>query len=216
MDMAGLEVASMQVVASAGLVKPVSEMWLAATHKPSAAEVKKQLQALRRRQTPSTKEEAEKKMRGALAKVSQAGQRWQDNPTLPLPEQTHDYQAMVEDGQGSPEWRASLQQGNLVPQPFLTGGFVGANPLFSLSAVREFLALRKLGGWLAAPTTSSETSGGNVSRVGWVPRTTAALQKEVVMFVDALCPEGADRDDPPDWVGRLLDGDLLEAKCFWR
>ena len=216
-DAAHLDAAARQVVASAGLVKPVSDMWLTAKHKPSAAEMKEQLKNLHRRQAPSTLAQAKQKMRTATKKVTAAGKKWQECPSVALPSQTHDYQAMVEDGQGSKVWRLALQHGARVPQPFLTGGLTGVNPLFSLSAVREFLVLQKKGGaWLAGSAPPQSAVEGFSSSTGWTPRLTDVLQAEAVAFVDALCPEGADREDPPHWVSQLLDGDLLVAKGFWR
>ena len=97
-------------------------------------------------------------MRKALAKVDEAGRKRQESRTAPLPSQAHDYKAMVEDGQSSKEWRAKLAQGALVPQPFLTEGRVGANPDFSLSAVREFLVLKTQGVVLARPGSPPDDS----------------------------------------------------------
>ena len=215
-DVATLDAAARTLVVGAGQSAAVDHMWVTATHRPSAAEVKAQLQNLQRRQQPSTLEQATAKMRKALVKVDEAGRKWQESPTAPLPSQTHDYKAMVEDGQGSAEWRAKLAQGALVPQPFLTGGRVGANPGFSLSAVREFLVLKNQGVALAHPVSPPDDSAAGAPTAGWLPRSNAVLEEEVVDFVDSLCPEGADRDDPPNWVCALLDGDLLEAKGFWR
>lgn len=142
----------------AGQSAAVVLMWVTATHRSSAAEAKAQLQNLRSCQQPSTLEQATAKMRKALVKVDEAGRKWQESPTAPLPSQTHDYKAMVEDGQSSKEWRAKLAQGALVPQPFLTEGRVGANPDFSLSAVREFLVLKTQGVVLARPGSPPDDS----------------------------------------------------------
>ena len=215
-DVAALDAAARTLVVGAGQSAAVDHMWVTATHRPSAAEVKAQLQNLQRRQQPSTLEQATEKMRKALVKVNDAGRKWQESPTAPLPSQTHDYKAMVEDGQGSAEWRAKLARGALVPQPFLTGGRVGTNPDFSLSAVREFLVLKSQGVALARPVSPPDDSAAGAPTAGWLPRSNAVLEEEVVDFVDSLCPEGADRDNPPNWVGALLDGELLEAKGFWR
>ena len=114
-DVVTLDAAARALVVGAGQSAAVDHMWVTATHRPSAAEVKVQLQNLQRRQQPSTLEQATAKMRKALVKVDEAGRKWQENPTAPLPSQTHDYKGMVKDGQGSAEWRAKLTHGALVP-----------------------------------------------------------------------------------------------------
>lgn len=155
-------------------------------------------------------------MRKALARVREAGKEWHANPSFPTPPQQLDYTAMVEDGQGSKEWRDKLALGALVPSPFLTGGCVGVNPDFSLSAVREFLVLKGQGVELASPDSQPEVGATGASQGCWRPRPRSVLEAEVIDFVDALCPEDADRENPPAWVDALLEGDLLEAKEFWQ
>ena len=88
--MATLDAAARTLVIGAGQSAAVDHMWVTATHRPSAAEVKAQLQNLQRRQQPSTLEQATEKMRRALVKVDAAGRKWQESPTAPLPSQTHD------------------------------------------------------------------------------------------------------------------------------
>ena len=96
------------------------------------------------------------------------------------------------------------------PPPFLENGRVGLNPAFSLSAVREFLALQQEGKLQSAGGTRfSEPCSAPVAPAA---HRQAHTQKDVEGFFDAMRPANAQGTATPLWVDKLLDGGMA-AGC---
>ena len=185
------------------------DMWFVNGHRPSAGAVKKQMDAMHRRQSPSTPKAARNRMAHAVSKAREAGER--------VAMRQHDkgvaevvppsFEHLVGDGRASPAWRKKILAGQRVPSPFLTGGKVGKNAEFSLSAVREYLQLKAEGrlprGGVRGPT----------------PGESGVFAAEAVVsaagFIAGMTPGDADSAQMPEWVAKLLDGDLDQGSKFW-
>jgi hypothetical protein len=207
--------AGKKLVRSAGWQEGVPDMWFVSERKPSFAQVKAQLDALRRRNTPGSEDKAKASMQKAQAKALAAGKRQQASPEQSSPSPAvADYASLVVDGQGCEVWRGRLQRGDAVPEPFLVGGAVGLNPAFSLSAVREWLQLRQVGHLPANRPLQVDVADEPQPAPDGVQEARSFIL-ETAGFFAALRPKDAPTDENPAWIDRLLDGDMAEAKGFW-
>ena len=185
------------------------DMWFVNGHRPSAGEVKKQMDAMYRRQAPSTPKAARNRMAHAVSKAREAGERvamrQHDKGVVEVPPPSFEH--LVGDGRASSVWRRRILAGQRVPSPFLTGGKVGKNADFSLSAVREYLQLKAEG----------RLPGGEA--LGPAPGESVAVPADPVVsaveFIAGMTPADAEGAQMPEWVARLLDGDLDQGSTFW-
>ena len=201
-------------VRSAGVQeKPDADVWLVTTGKPSHAEVKQQLDKLKRESRKGTEAQASVKMAREKARVMKAGR------AAIIDCSGLDYSSLVGDGKASPEWRKKILEGARVPPPFLEGGAVGVNPAFSLSAVREFLSLVEDGCVEAEGTWRPEEMA-----IGDEPRARAdspllcpaeQVAKKVRVFFEGMRPGAAGDSPTPDWVDKLVDGGAEAGVEFW-
>ena len=134
---------------------------------------------------------------------------------------TVDYSALIEDGAADEAWRARILRGERVPPPFLEGGRVGQHPDFSLSAVREYLVLEKegrllppqgLGRGRLSSGTSHDIGLGTAANIS--PRN-ADRQEEVEQFFVDMRPSNALDAANPDWIDKLIGGDMADGLGFW-
>lgn len=201
-------------VRSAGVrEKPDVDTWLVATGRPSHAEVRQQLDKLKREVRKGTEAQAGVKMAREKARVIKAGRAAKiDCSRL-------DYSSLVGDGKASTEWRKKILEGVRVPPPFLEGGAVGENPAFSLSAVREFLGLVEEGRVEAEGAWRPEEMA-----IGGEPRARAdspllcpaeQVAKKVKVFFEDMRPEAAGDTPAPEWVDKLVDGGAEAGVEFW-
>lgn len=84
---------------------------------------------------------------------------------------------------------------------------MGKNADFSLSAVREYLQLKAEG----------RLPGGEA--LGPAPGESVAVPADPVVsaveFIAGMTPADAEGAQMPEWVARLLDGDLDQGSTFW-
>ena len=194
--------AMVEVVQAEGAQGALDPMWFITRNRPSARAVREQLEAMCRRQKPCSLQKAQRKMRSAVDKVRAAGLEWAENEEGT---KGYDYAHMIEDGQASSAWRDRLGEGEEPPPPFLTGGRVGENPRFSLSAMREGIKLQQQGRLRIDSSVAPEQRDTSPA-----PCTVPAI----CSFIDEMRPADA-ADEDPEWVARLLDGELMEAAGFW-
>ena len=214
----------MEEIEAAGIKLLVSQevdpnMWFATGHRPSAADCREQLKALRRSQVPGTLEQAKVKMAKAVNKVTAAGVKWQNQQLSSRPGfqvAKLDFSHLVEDGQHSEEWQLRVENGEAPPPPFEVSGKFGRLAAFSLSAVREVLVGRQAS---RLSSHATEVAAMASTQLGEVPPVTIAesqtLSDGAVGFVEGMRPSGDAGLETPTWIRKLLDGDLLCGVNFW-
>jgi hypothetical protein len=214
----------MEEIEAAGIKLLVSQevdpnMWFATGHRPSAADCREQLKALRRSQVPGTLEQAKVKMAKAVNKVTAAGVKWQNQQLSSRPGfhvAKLDFSHLVEDGQHSEEWQLRVENGEAPPPPFEVSGKFGRLAAFSLSAVREVLVGRQES---RLSSHATEVAAMASTQLGEVPPVTIAesqtLSDGAVGFVEGMRPSGDAGLETPTWIRKLLDGDLLCGVNFW-
>ena len=110
------------------------DMWFVNGHRPSAGEVKKQMDAMHRRQSPGTPKAARNRMAHAVSKAREAGElvamRKHDKGVVNMAPPS--FKHLVGDGRASLEWRKKILAGKQVPRPFMTEGKAGKCRLLDL------------------------------------------------------------------------------------
>jgi hypothetical protein len=199
-----------EIVAAAGVqLVPVPtdqhHAWFVSEHRPTNAECRQQLDALTRSQNTGTKEAALLKMKKALKRVQQAGKEWAQ---MPVPASPKDYAHLIEGGAASEEWKSRIGGGERPPGPFRTGGLLGRNGRFDLSAMRHWLERSKPCTHVAVGLLGAGES--------------EALQElplegpdSVFDFIEGMRPVGDTGIETPRWIQKLLDGHLQCAVDFW-
>jgi hypothetical protein len=228
-----------EIVAAAGVtLVPVPtdrhHAWFVSSHRPSAAECRKQLEALQRSQNTGTEDAAIRKMAKALDKVTKAGEPF---VTAKHPTSELDYSHMIESGAASLEWEGLIAGGEVPPSPFRSQGEVGRNGSFDLSAIRHWLWSKRhrdtsTGGSSGAKDTYKDADGGRRScdvlrallkgrmkgGLGGAESMAAGEAAPVTTarsFVEGMRPKGETGWSTPKWIQQLLDGQLQCALNFW-
>ena len=208
-----------------------SNSWFVSEHRPSAAEVRAQLEALCRTQKSVTEVDAKRKMARAIDKVSKAGSKLGENASSTG---DLDFRHQIEDGAASSHWAAVVARGGAIPAPFLVAGGTGRAANFSLSAVRMALSgavITPPVSEVRAPPSGASAAGGGAAAASQSDSPEAPQPRSVFQFglpenwsqeqgaeqfIEGMRPKsGTDLGTPP-WIQQLLDGDLQAACDFWQ
>ena len=103
------------------------DMWFVNGHRPSAGEVKKQMDAMYRRQAPSTPKAARNRMAHAVSKAREAGERvaMRQHDKGVVEVSPPSFEHLVGDGRASPAWREEDPGRAKSAQSVLDGGESG-------------------------------------------------------------------------------------------